>query len=79
MYDEGEAGADIEDPYYNEYDVDQVDNWQKILHHYLTLIQNLANTWNLIDQNCSQPFVWAQNSLTSKSSIMWTYAVDFHC
>jgi len=26
MYDEGEAGADIEDPYYNEYDVDQVDN-----------------------------------------------------
>ena len=26
MYDEGEAGADIEDPYYNEYDVDQVEN-----------------------------------------------------
>jgi len=26
MYDDGEAGADIEDPYYNEYDVDQVEN-----------------------------------------------------
>ena len=51
MYDEGEAGADIEDPYYNEYDVDQVDNWKQILHHYLTLIQNLANTWNIIHQN----------------------------
>ena len=26
MYDDGEAGADIEDPYYNEYDVDHVEN-----------------------------------------------------